>query len=92
MTTLSSTVHVPEEVLFREVGGEAVILHQETGKYYGLDEVGARMWLLLAEHGQLSPVYQTLLDEYEVTPEQLWHDLVALVDDLAAHDLLRVDA
>ena len=90
MTTLNSTLRVPDEVLFREVGGEAVLLHQETGKYFGLDEVGTRMWLLLTEHGQLSPAYQALLDEYDVAPEQLQHDLLAFVESLASHGLLRV--
>jgi hypothetical protein len=91
MTTLNSTIRVPDEVLFQEIGKEAILLHQETGKYYGLDEVGTRMWFLLTEHGQLSPAYQVLLNEYEVAPEQLEHDLLTLVDNLASHDLLRID-
>ena len=91
MTTLQSKISVSEEVMFRELSGEAVLLDQESGKYYGLDEVGTRMWSLLAEHGQVDPAYRVLLDEYDVTGEQLREDLLNLVDELASYGLLTVD-
>ena len=91
MTTLQSKISVSEEVMFRELSGEAVLLDQESGKYYGLDEVGTRMWSLLAEHGQVDPAYRVLLDEYDVTGEQLRKDLLNLVDELASYGLLTVD-
>jgi hypothetical protein len=90
MTTLQSTVTIPADVMFREISGEAVLLSLQTGKYYGLDEVGARMWALLAELGCLEPAYRTLLDEYDVPPERLQTDLIQLVDKLAAQGLLQV--
>jgi hypothetical protein len=90
MATLESRISVGENVLFRELAGEAVLLNLATGKYYGLDEVGTRMWSLLTQHGRVEPAYQALLDEYDVTEDQLRQDLLRLVDDLAAHQLLQV--
>ena len=90
LITLDSHISIPDEVLFREVGGEAVILQQETGKYYGLDEVGTRMWSLLTEHGNVHAAYEALLDEYDVAPERLEQDLLAFIEDLASHDLLQI--
>jgi hypothetical protein len=89
--SLKSRVSVPEEVLFHELAGEGIILHQETGKYYGLDEVGTRMWVLVTHHGTLEPALRELLEEYDVTEEQLRHDLLAWVEELASHDLLEID-
>ena len=89
--TLESRIHVQEDVLFRDLGGEAVVLNLKTGKYYGLDEVGTRMWALLTQHGQVAPAYQALLDEYDVTAEQLRPDFFHFIDELAAHGLLNVD-
>ena len=91
MVTLNSKITVPQDVLFRDVAGEAVVLNLETGKYFGLDEVGTRMWALLAEHGRVETAYRTLLGEYEVNAEQLESDLFKLIDDLAAHELLKID-
>ena len=91
MATLESRISVPEDVLFRDLSGEAVVLNLETGKYYGLDEVGTRMWSLLTQHGRVEPAYQALLDEYDVAEEQLRQDVLSLVDELASHGLLQVD-
>jgi len=91
MATLESKVSFDKDVLFRDLDGEAVILNLKTGKYFGLDELGTRMWSLLTKHGQAEPTYRALLDEYEVTPEQLRDDLLAFIDNLATHDLLQCD-
>lgn len=91
MTSLQSRVCQGKDVLFHELGGEAVLLNLETGKYYGLDEVGTRMWMLVVEHGCLEPAYQALLQEYDVEPERLAQDLVQLVDQLISHGLLRLE-
>ena len=89
--TLESKIQAPEEVLFRELDGEAVILHLESGKYFGLDKVGTHMWSLLSEHGQVEPAYQALLEHYEVEAERLQGDLLELIDKLAEQGLLVVD-
>lgn len=89
--TLESKISVSDEILFRDLDGEAVLLHLETGMYYGLDEVGTRMWTLLTQHGQVEPAYQALLEEYDVTEDQLHTDLLNLIEELAAHQLLQVD-
>jgi hypothetical protein len=91
MTTLESTIQIPEDVLFHELAGEAVLLNLETGKYYGLNEIGTRMWMLLNEHRRLEPTFRALLDEFEVGEEQLRADLLKLVDDLAAQGLLVIE-
>ena len=82
---------MPAEVMSTEVEGEAVLLNLEIGQYYSLDEVGTRMWALLAQHGQIEPVVQAMLDEYDAGEGELRRDLVELVEELAAHGLLRVD-
>ncbi len=91
MVTLESKIVIPKDVLFREIAGEAVILNLQTGKYFGLDAVGTRMWQLLAEHNQIEPALNVLADEYDVTRDQLQHDLLDLVDKLTAQQLLAID-
>ena len=88
---MESRVGPGSDVLFKDVGGEAVVLNLETGKYYGLDEVGARMWTLLNEKKQVKEVYQALVKEFEVSTDQLEHDLLSLVNQLANNGLLQVD-
>ena len=90
MTTLETRISIPEDVLFHEADNEAVLLNLVSGKYYSLDDVGTRMWLLMADHKQLKAVHQALLEEYQVDPQQLEQDLLALTDNLASNGLLQI--
>ena len=90
MVDTTAAIQVPDDVLYRDLGGEAVIVSLVTGKYYGLDEVGTRAWALLAEHGRVEPAYQALLAEYDVDEAQLRRDLLQLIEALAEHGLVRV--
>ena len=91
VTTLESSISVPTDVLFRDVDGEAVILNLKDGKYYGLDPVGTRMWIVLAEQKQVRAALRILLEEYAVSAEQLEQDLVQFVDKMALHQLFQVN-
>lgn len=91
MITLDTTLQIPADVVFRQVGEETVLLNLASGKYYGLDDIGTRMWALLAQHRCLRPAYQVLLAEYEVEPERLQADLTRLVGELAAQGLVQLD-
>jgi hypothetical protein len=84
-------VTVPESVLFRDLDGEAVLLETVTGRYYGLNEVGTRMWSLLQLHGEIEAVCRALLTEYDAPEARLRDDLLRFVDSLAASGLIRTD-
>src|SRR5512139_2936465 len=75
---LDTLIHIPETVYTQEVGEETILLDTRGGRYFSLDPVGTRMWQLIREHGALRQVYETLLTEYEVVPERLEADLLAL--------------
>lgn len=90
MATMSSKIAIPDQVIYSQVAGELVLLNLNSGKYYGLDEVGARMYNLLVEYGCLEPAYQTLLAEYDVDGERLQSDLIHLVDHLVENKLLQI--
>jgi hypothetical protein len=84
----SATFAVPESVHSREVGGETVILDTVGGTYYGLDEVGTRIWDLVRDGRSVEAVETVLLDEYEVEPDDLHRDLERLLDELLDQGLL----
>ncbi len=88
--TLESGVTIDPDVVFRDLDGEAVILHLGTGLYYGLDPVGTRMWILLAEYGDLARVFAALREEFDVSPDTLRADLLRLVTELHEKGLVRV--
>lgn len=78
-----------DDVVFRELEGEAVLLNLASGMYFGLDAVGTRIWQLLGEHQALQPVFERMLEEFDVDEQTLRSDLLVLVDRLTEHGLLQ---
>jgi hypothetical protein len=81
---------VPDHVLFRDLDGEAVVLDLNGGQYYGLDEVGTRMWTLVTTQPSIEAACLMLLAEYDVDELRLRHDLDKLVCRLVDQGLLRL--
>lgn len=88
--TLVDSVAISEDVVFREIAGEMVLLDLSSGTYFGLNETGARIWNLLQHGGTLRHVFDAGLAEYEVLPSDFERDLLALVRELCARGLARV--
>jgi hypothetical protein len=92
MTSISPTsrVIVPENVLVKELDGEAVLLDLKSETYFGLDETGMRMWQVLTTSSSIQGAYELLLDEYDVAPVTLQNDLNKLLSQLVEQGLLQV--
>lgn len=86
----NSVVVAAETQISSDLAGEAIILELKAGMYYGLDAIGTRIWKLIQEPRSVSSVRDTLLTEYEVDPERCEHDLIALLNDLAANRLIKI--
>jgi hypothetical protein len=91
MITLASICRIPAHVSFTQVDHDAVLLNTATKKYFALDEVGARLWTLLAADGSIEHAHAVLLTEYAVSADQLSADLLELINDLARNGLLEID-
>ena len=89
---LSARTRVPDQVLFQEVGAHSALLHMESELYFGLDEVGTRMWKTLLEAETIGAAAQTLIETYDVAPEQMRDDLINLVRELEKHGLIKIDS
>lgn len=88
--SLTTRVRIPEHVMSQDLQGEMVILNLDTGVYWGLNEVGTRIWNLLREHERLDAILKRMLIEYEVTEEHLRQDLLDLLSRLVKKGLLEV--
>jgi len=88
--SLDAKISPSPDVVGRVVGGELVLLDLESATYFGLNEVGSRMWTLMGELGSLRPVCDAVSREYDVSRAQLERDLLALVRELHDKGLLHV--
>lgn len=81
-------VPVPD-VLAQTVVGESVLLDLRSQKYFGLNEIGTRVWQLLQQGGDVAAVQARLLEEYDVAPDQLVRDLDELLERLLRAGLVE---
>lgn len=85
---LNTKFAVPTHVMARMVGQETVILDLESGTYFGLDPVGARIWQLIGTGQSLSGICDIIVEEYEVSRDTLEHDVWALAQELVTRKLI----
>ena len=82
---------IPDDVIFRVLGDEAVILNLSTAIYFGLDSVGIRIWQLISENASSEKIIKTLWAEYEVEENQALQDFDNLIRQLMDNALLTTD-
>lgn len=88
----SLTVEIDENILLQEMDDEAVLLNLNEERYFGLDDVGLRLWQLLQEHGNTEEVISQMEMEYNVSKETIHKDLGAFLIELENAGLIRVKA
>jgi hypothetical protein len=90
MVEAYSIVVAAKEQVSSDLAGEAVILDFKSGVYYGLNEVGARIWNLIQQPKTVSEIRDAIVAEYEIEPELCDRDLKALLQQLEASGLIEV--
>lgn len=81
---------VPEHVASRDLDGELVLLNYDSETYFGLDEVGTRIWEVLQAAATIEAGVAELLEEFDVTPEQLRGDVQRLLGELIDGGLVEL--
>jgi hypothetical protein len=87
---LQSRVVIGQNVLTRELDGELVILSLDNETYYGLDEIGARMWAVVSDAGSIGDAVDQLLEEFDVDRVTLVSDLQDLLGKLTEQGLVQI--
>jgi hypothetical protein len=70
-------------------GTRTVLLDSRSGHYYGLDEVGTRIWGLAQAGFPAATITEKLASEYDAPPERLAHDVDAFLLELKNSRLLE---
>ena len=87
--TLEDRMRPSPDALYKNLDGEAVLVSLKNSTYYGLDEVGTRIWELIQGKGSLGAVLEGVLAEYDVAERDAAGDLLKLVDELLEQGLLE---
>jgi len=85
-----SMVVVSQDQVSCDLSGESAILNLKAGVYYGLNEVGTRIWKLIQEPRRVGDLRDTILEEYEVEPDRCEADIMALLQAFLDNGLIEV--
>lgn len=70
--------------------GDIVILNPVRDNYVGLDEIGRRIWELLATPGKAGDLCLKMAQEFPGDPKQITTDVLAFLNELATEGLIDV--
>ena len=90
--TLGYRVRVADEVVFRAMATETVLLDLRSGRYFGLNTTAGRMLQLLSDHGDADEVVTAMAEETGQPTEVIARDLDELCTTLSERGLVEVDA
>ena len=88
--SFSDRVEVSNHVLVCSLEKELVLLNLDVECYFGLDEIGTRMWQALTAAESIDDAYAKLSTEFDVDAERLRQDLSELLGKLTDKGLLRI--
>lgn len=80
---------MPEQIS-SELDGEVVILNLSSGVYYGLNEVGNRIWELIQQPLSFEALHAVLVNEYDVSSDICKQELTKLLIELKNACLIEV--
>lgn len=87
--SLDASVARTDDNLSSNLAGEEVVLNLLDGVYYGLNEVGARIWALMETADTPREICDALEEEYEVDRSVLESDVCALLADMEEAGLIE---
>ncbi|MDD3627056.1 MAG: PqqD family protein [bacterium] len=91
---ISGKYRKPKDIVYREVDGDAVLLHLNQNIYYSLNPIGTVIFTMLEKGKTVSEVEVELESMFsdQVTSEQLKQDIAELIADLLKEGLLEKDS
>ncbi len=79
---------ISDEVVSQEIDGETVLLDMQGEEYFGLNEVGTRVWQLLQQPSTIDILFSTMIKEYAVNEKELRGDLNDIIQQLLSAGLI----
>ena len=87
---IDSKVTVHRDTMSRDVRGEQILLDLASGTYFGLEDVGARIWKEIQDGATIKQIIAAIVDEYDVDPARAEQDTLSLIHELAQRNLVSI--
>ena len=78
--------------MFRDMAQETVLLNIQTGRYHGIDSIGARFFEVMRSGDPLSKGVGVLASEYKQPMDRIQQDLAAFCEQMFDLGLIEFDS
>jgi hypothetical protein len=92
MLTSRAVAALAPDVVLQVIGEDALVLKLDRESVFSLNATGARIVQLLDGERTAADVVDVVAAEYGVSPEEISREVLALLGQLAARDLVTVQA
>ena len=79
---------IREEILWKVVDGEAVIVNPESNDFVYFNKTGTEIWELLAENYGVEEILEKLGKKYKTSQKKIQKDFEKFVEDLRKKELI----
>ncbi|MFO7536624.1 MAG: PqqD family protein [Chloroflexota bacterium] len=80
---------VTNEIIWRQLDDNAVIVSPQTGEVRVLNEVGTLIWQMLTDRHSVADIVNHLANNYQVTPQQAQQDVALFLQELHERGLVQ---
>ena len=80
---------ISEQAHYARMGNQIVVADMGSGRYFGLDDIGALVWALIGERATRGAIVDRVHAEYDVSRDVLERDVDRLLDDLVQRRLVE---
>ena len=87
--TEKSVLQRMEQVPFKEILQEGILLDLVTGDYFAIDEVGLFIWKAMDGKKKLGQIAERIVAQYEVTRTKALSDALAFANGLLKKKLVK---
>jgi Coenzyme PQQ synthesis protein D (PqqD) len=79
-----------KDVVFNKLDDEIVMMSIKNGEYYGLDNIGSRIWEIIEKPVSVNQIADILKNEYAVSESQCKNDVNEFLNILLKKDLIQI--
>ncbi len=80
-----------EAIISSEIDGKTVMMDLNFENYFGLENIGTRIWQLLVNETSLEALCEKLTDEFDVEIDQCIKDVLPFLNTLYKNDMILVN-
>ncbi len=87
----SEIIYRRPDIIHNKLDDEIVMMSISQGEYYGLNEIGSRIWEIIEEHVTFKQIIDKLLGEFEVNEEKCRREVTEFIGLLQKKNLVIIE-